>query len=60
LILEHLQLIVPDEQELRDNPSLKLAYENYLEALAATRDPSIQAAFDSYHMVRKLTKDTDD
>ena len=60
LILEHLQLIVPDERELRDNPALKLAYENYLDALAATRDPSIQAAVDSYHMIRKLTKDDDD
>lgn len=59
-ILEHLQLIVPNDNELRDNPALNLAYENYLEMLATTRNPGLKEAFDSYHTVRNLVKDTYD
>lgn len=58
-ILDHLQLIVPNQKELDANPSLKLAYENYLEVLKATRNADLKEAYDSYHMVRKLSRDDD-
>ena len=60
MILEHLNLIVPVQAELDSNPSLKLAYENYLEVLAAARNQTVKDAFDSYQMIRKLSKDDND
>lgn len=59
-ILDHLNLIIPVQSELDSNPALKLAYENYLEVLDASRNRDIREAYDSYHTVKKLTKDSDD
>jgi hypothetical protein len=57
LILEHLMMIVPDEQELNSNPALKLAYENYLQVIRQQIDPKIAEAYETYQTVRKLTRD---
>ncbi len=57
LLLEHLMLIVPDDRELESNPALKLAYENYLEARKRHVDPELTAAYESYQLIRNITRD---
>lgn len=60
LILDHLKLILPNKRELEENPALKLAYDNYLQVLETVRhSQEIKDAYDSYQMVRKLSKDDD-
>lgn len=56
-IMEQMMLIVPDDDELDNNPALKAAYNNYLEVLHASRDPAAKEAYDSYHTIRKLVND---
>jgi len=61
LICEHLNIIVPDQKLMEDNPSLKLAYEHYQETVAKTvMNPEVKAAADSYRTIEKLVKETEE
>lgn len=57
LIVEHLNLIIPDKKLLNDNPSLKLAYDNYLEVLSKISNPELKSAVESYKVLEQLVKD---
>jgi hypothetical protein len=57
LMMDHLMLIVPDDRDLESNPALKSAYENYLQVYRRTVNPELAEAYDSYQMIKKLSKD---
>lgn len=57
MLMEHLLLIVPDDRELESNPALKMAYENYLRIAKRSLDPELVEAYESYQMMRKITRD---
>lgn len=56
IICDSLGIIIPDQKKLNENPSLKLAYDNYQEVLKKTwMTNELSEAYNNYKIIEKLT-----
>lgn len=60
-ICDTLNIILPDKEKLKENPSLEAAYEHYKEVLNKTiLSQELKNAYDSYKIIEKLTQETEE
>ena len=60
LVLNRLNIIIPDEIMIEKNPALRDAYDHYVSVVKEMPvDPRVKEAYDSYHTIMKLVRDED-